>query len=1130
MSIIRKYFILIVLLQACRGNDKQRIRDDSLPLYAPPLTVALDTTNGYTINSITGDSIKPLLNSLNETIKTGIAVPFNAVVVDNLNVTRPTISRVIANPEIIIESNVHPAPAKLTMARLDTTQLTTITCGPITAQPFTGTKMPFHEPAPVKAQPLRFKDAATANIQYLDVDQGMSNSYIQSLLEDKNGNLWFGTDGAGISKYDGVHFTHYSEKEGLSNNTACSMIEDSKGNLWIGTNDGLNKFDGKNFTRFPEKAFGGKIYSITQDSKGNIWFCTNNGVSRYDGNNFIQYSMRQGLPGDTVMACMEDSKGNLWFGTIHGAARFNYKNFTHFTKKDGLVNDRVSSLLEDSHGNIWFGSNDGIAKYDGNNISFYTGKEGLSSNLVSSLSEDTNGNIWIATAYGGINKFDGKNFTHYNQAEGLSHNKVRAMIQDHCGNIWLGTDGGGVNKLNPAGFSYLSHNDVLTNNRVRPIIKDKKGNTWFGTEGAGIGKYNAAAFAGAATGFTYYEKRHGSLFNGQRSLLADKKGNIWIGDRNGITKYDGQKFITYTLYEEFAGNVIFSMLEDRKGNLWFGTSADGLYKYDGKDFIHYSEKAELSSKKIFVIHEDKKGNLWFGTEDGGISKYDGTRLINYTEKEGFFGKAVTSIIEDEKGSLWLGTLGAGVCRFDGKFFTYYTEKEGLSNNYVWLLIKDTSGRTWAGTDKGLNCFISSNNKYVIYNYGLQDGLKAIDFNLHSACIDNNNCIWWGTGKNIVIKDMGKVFKPFNVRSIKLNHIDINDRFYDYRNLADSLNKKITFGNVLPFSNYPEGLKLSYDLNHLTFHFSAIDWSAPDKIKYSYRMAGLDEKWSNPSEETMADYRSLSHGNYQFQVRAIGQSQVWTEPFSYSFTIRPAWWQTGWFKALLVAVALLIIFLIVRFIYFYQLRKQKTVMEKQLAVQYERQRISAEMHDDIGAGLSGIRLMTEMARMRLKDDESISEIEKIYNSVGDISSKMKEVIWSLNTENDSLDNLLSYLQKQARQMMENYPGSFTITMPEQVPDIKIGGETRRHIYLTIKESLHNIIKHSGADKVNLTIACEDKLIIRISDNGKGINTGESSNAGNGLKNMRNRMQKIGGKFSLENEDGLTLLFEVPLKPV
>jgi len=409
-------------------------------------------------------------------------------------------------------------------------------------------------------------------------------------------------------------------------------------------------------------------------------------------------------------------------------------------------------------------------------------------------------------------------------------------------------------------------------------------------------------------------------------------------------------------------------------------------------------------------------------------------------------------------------------------------------------------------------------------------LKAIDFNLHSACIDNNNRIWWGTGKNIAIKDLNTDLKTYNVSSLKLNYLEINERFYDYRNLPDSLSKKITLSNVIPFSNYPEGLKLSYDFNHLSFHFSAIDWSAPDKIKYSYRMVGLDEKWSKPSEQTMADYRNLSHGKYQFQVRAIGQSQVWTEPFSYSFTIRPAWWQTWWFKALVIAAALVFVFFIVRFIYYYQLRKQRTAMEKQLAVQYERQRISAEMHDDIGAGLSGIRLLTEMTKNKVKDEQAAEEVEKIYQSVGDISSKMKEVIWSLNTENDSLPNLISYIQKQARLWLENYSCQLTVELPETIPNVEISGETRRNILLLVKEATHNIIKHSGANKVDIKMDCNNgQFIIIVADNGKGIDEKQNDNSGNGMKNMRQRIEKLNGKFFIKSQEGLTLTFEIPIQP-
>jgi len=202
------------------------------------------------------------------------------------------------------------------------------------------------------------------------------------------------------------------------------------------------------------------------------------------------------------------------------------------------------------------------------------------------------------------------------------------------------------------------------------------------------------------------------------------------------------------------------------------------------------------------------------------------------------------------------------------------------------------------------------------------------------------------------------------------------------------------------------------------------------------------------------------------------------------------------------------------------------MEKQLAVQLERQRISTEMHDDIGAGLSGVRLLTEITKSKLRDSDSTNEIDQIYQSVGDISAKMREVIWSLNTENDSLSGLIGYLQSQARLMMEHYTAKLQVSIPEHIPDITMNGEIRRQIYLSVKEALHNIIKHSGASEVHLTISCNQKLVIILADNGKGIDPGKINNGGNGLKNMQKRMQDINGTLTINYKKGLILTFEIP----
>ncbi len=1153
MSNYLKYFSLVLLVIGCTENSDHPANED-IQFYAAPLTVALNTNEGYSINQLTGDSIKPLVNAAGDTFKTGVTVPLFSQIIGK-EILQPKIIKGVQEIKTIIPGNVSPVPDKLPVFPVDTTRLKKVKLGegdpsfvlrnsygivptgvPIAV---TGKKMPFSEPHPVKAGPMRYKDNATASIQYLDVEQGLGYSYITAIYAEKNGNIWVGVDGLGISKYDGINITTYSTKEGLSDNFVRSIMEDRNNNLWIGTLGGVTCFDGKNFTQYTEKEGlpSNEVLSILEDRKGNIWFGTAKGLTKYDGKYFRNYAEKEGLPPGAVYKCVEDKNGDLWLGTYYGAVKFHGNSFTYYTPKDGLAGYIVSTLLEDKSGNIWFSSSgEGVSMFDGKQFTRFTKKEGLSDDLIWSLLEDKDGNIWFSTSDGGLNKYDGKYFTHYNKEQGLSNSKVRAMTKDRSGNLWLATEGGGVNKINITSFNYQVPEDLVDNNRIRPILKDKKGNLWFGTENANVGKLNVENSGGKEKIFSYYNLQDQFLERGQRSLLQDKKGNIWIGTTGaGIIKYDGKIFTNYSLGTNPAMQSIYDMLEDKKENIWFGTPDGSIVRYDGKDFVLCTTNNGLPGSIIYSMLEDSKGNIWFCTEGAGVYKYDGTNLIDYTEKEGLFSKNVMSIAEDDKGNIWLGTSGAGVCMFDGKNFTYYTEQQGLSNNNVWSVFCDSAKQLWVGTDKGLTLFVPKKDTiqnlkigYWVYNFASHDGLKASDFNLHSVCVDKDDHIWWGTGKSVPSFDLKRGFHPDSIRSLSLNYIEINERFYDFRNLPDSAAKKITCSDVIPFTNCPEKLSVSYDLNHLSFHFSAIDWSAPDKIKYSYRIIGLDEKWSKPTEETMAGYRNLSHGNYQFQVRAIGQSQIWTKPFTYNFTIRPAWWQTWWFKALVIAVVLFLLFLTGRFIYRYKLRQQRVLLEKQLAVQYERQRISAEMHDDIGAGLSGIRLLTEMTKSKVKDEQISGEVEKIYQSVGDISSKMKEVIWSLNAENDALINLISYIQKQVRHWLENYPCQLGFGLPGIIPDIVISGEARRNIFLVVKEAVHNIIKHSGADKVDIKISCDGKLVIIVADNGNGIGGEQIKNDGNGMKNMHQRIQKLNGKMFINNHEGFTLTFEIPLQ--
>lgn len=1114
-------------------------------LYERPAVYKLDTIKGYTINPITGDSIKPLLNSLGKIVRTGVSYTIAGKQVEEREFNNPEIINDKSIEKSTVETNSHPLQGKLEIVPAQPRELSSVALSPnadsiIVDQSnhilflhekidVTSKKIALHEPKPVKIQPMRYKDNALLDIQYLDISQGLAFSYIYAMCQDKKGNLWLGTD-YGLCKYDGTYLTTYTEKEGLINNKVNSIAEDKQGRLWIGTYGGVTVFDGNSFLQFADKdgLLAGLTGNIKQDSNGNMWITVETvGMVGYNGDTFIFYRTKSNLGEKVAPGFFVDDKGLCWFLTPKGLIRHKENRFTYFAPGSHIL-DGIVTAVEDNNGNTWFFSmTHGITKYDGNYFTHYTKENGLSDNPIMSIMVDRNDNLWIGTRYEGLNKFDGNNFTTYNSEYGMPEDKMSCTIEDKQGNIWVGTMGGGVCKLNDNGFTEKIPLGKLNNSRVRPIIKDNLGHLWLGTEGGGLYSYDGV-------NLVKHIDRNIDNIHGFRSALVDKQNNLWFGEHEGagFYKYDYKKFRYYISPSKTSSNL--SLFEDRNGIIWIGTTREGVVAFNGSSSIYYNESTGFPSNKVFVTKQDKKGNLWFGTEGGGLIKFDGKVFAVFSEKEGLFSNSITSIVEDKEGNLWLGTLETGLCKFDGNNFTYYTQKQGLAFNTIWSLKEDAGGQIWVGTDNGLSVLIpqkdttgSNKKNYAIHSFGLQDGLKSTDFNLNGVCIDNTNRIWWGTGKAIITRDLTIPFASDKPQSLKLSYIEVNDEFVDYRHEADSTKENTSYSNIQPFQNYPQYLTLPYNQNHLTFYFSAIDWNAPHKIKYSYRLLGLDDKWSILSSETHADFRNLFHGDYELQVMAIGESNEWTDALIYKFSIRPAWWQTWWFKIIAAVLTLFTVFVMVRFIYLYRLRKQKASLEKQLAVQLERQRISAEMHDDIGAGLSGVRLLTELTKNKISDGEAAGDMEKIYQSVGDISSRMKEVIWSLNAENDSLNNLVHFIVKQVKAQLEHYPAELKINLPSFIPAIPLSGEARRNIFLAVKEAANNIIKHSGATKVELEITCDEQMKISIADNGKGVNSDAINDTGNGLKNMRQRMKALGGIMEIKNNNGFIIRFVIPL---
>ena len=667
-----------------------------------------------------------------------------------------------------------------------------------------------------------------AHFTNFSTEDGLAYSAISCGWQDKKGQLWFGTYGGGISRYDGTGFTTFNTEQGLAGSEITCIGEDNDGNLWFGTtNNGLSRYDGIGFITYTTAngLADNTISSIVNDKNGKLWFATLGGVSCYDGTKFTTIDTSNALPKNTVTMIAEDKNGNLWFATFGGGVcRYDGKNFSTFTTRDGLPTNYVLSVAQDGNGNLWFGTHErGVVRYgvrmddtarQGKIFTTYTTEDGLANNTVNAIAVDEDGNPWFATNGGGVSRYDGKKFTTLTTEQGLANNTVHSITKDKYGNLWFGTYGGGVSRYNGKALSILTSKQGLPENMVMTLREDKKGNLWFGTFGSGVICYDGKQFINFTTS-------QGLADNTVSSIGEDKDGNLWFGTKNfGVSRYDGTSFTTYTTTQGLAQIGVFSITEDKNGNLWFGTYGRGISRFDGVSFTTFTTEQGLphyenglADYPVGSIIQDKKGDIWFGTSGGGVSRYNGKSFTTFTTAQGLAHNFVTSIIEDKSGNLWFGTFGGGISRYDGSSFTSFTTSQGLPDNNVISIVEDEQGALWIGTNKGFSGLkfktpINENQPPAIREAGLlnvsNEQLKNYEpvweiFNIetgypvkdlvYNACIkklklpygnkEDVGTFWAGCGDAKVIRFEPKAVNehidppPVFIQSVKVNEATVN---------------------------------------------------------------------------------------------------------------------------------------------------------------------------------------------------------------------------------------------------------------------------------------------------------------------------------------------------------------------
>ena len=495
--------------------------------------------------------------------------------------------------------------------------------------------------------------------------------------------------------------------DGMSSLLVHAILQDRKGDIWFGTQQGATRFDGHELTTF-SRADGlpaGTIQSIFEDRSGDMWFgsgwfnVTGHGVARYDGETVTTYTTADGLVHNSVECIAQDRSGQMWFGTYGGVSRFDGKRFTNYTVEDGLADNPVQSIVEDRNGTMWFGTGfgrsggiiSGLTRYDGERFETFRVEDGLPGNWIDSLLEDGAGNLWIGTHNKGLARYDGETF----HALGSDSPGIRiwAMDEGDDGSLWFGTEKG-ISSYREGQWSVEASIDGYPHVDVYSLLVDRNGHIWNSTAGGKIGMFSGRHSCTFTT-------EDGLTSNDVTRITEDSRGNIWILTGLAVSRWDGERFHIYSSAVGLPGDVVRHVFEDTRGHLWFATSA-GATRYDGHAYTNFTTEDGLPHNSTLGVLEDSRGNIWVWTR-GGVGVYNGERFTAITVKDGLPHNRVGTMLEDGQGNVWIGTPG-GLSRYDGTDLTTYTTRDVLPAGYIFPTLVDSKGGVWLQTLRGMARF------------------------------------------------------------------------------------------------------------------------------------------------------------------------------------------------------------------------------------------------------------------------------------------------------------------------------------------------------------------------------------------------------------------------------------------
>jgi signal transduction histidine kinase/streptogramin lyase len=755
---------------------------------------------------------------------------------------------------------------------------------------------------------------------------------------------------------------------------------------------------------------------------------------------------------------------------------------------------------------------------------------------------DSRGGLWVLHYGDGLWHVDAHGRTsHVRKAQGLPNALVECWFEDREGNLWLGLHGGGLACVRAPTFHTVwpagdEHPGACT------VCEDKAGDLWFGTSASTVLRRRGGEFSR----FTPPVEPAAGMAGFGAVVFPGDAGKLWVGSvGNGVVTLENETFARPFPSSDI-GTVARVIFRDGSGRVWIG-SEFGLFCWEGEKLRRITPEEGFPAAFVLAITEDAAGNLWIGTALGELWRHQDGRFTNYrpldtpTTAQAFAaaggadplkernrgtlsgGERFWALHADAGGAVWIGTLGGGLLRFEDGKFTRYTTRDGLPNEHISQILEDGRGQLWLGTRGGivrvskkmLNWFARGETSSVPFvNYGKFDGLPTAECaggNQPACWRSRDGNLWFATAKGAVW---------VNPKELPVNALPppvvIEEILVDGRRAAEDGQP-----SERPAVPLPARLTVSPGRHYLNFKFTALSLTSPDKVRFKWRLAGLEEDWGRASDRRFASYSFVPPGDYEFQVQACNNDGVWNETgAAIKLTVRPYFWQTWWFKVVAGAAGLVGLFGAGLTVQRRRHHARMRVLERQHALERERTRIASDIHDQVGAKLTKIGKLTDfLDRQSAVAAPHQPVLHAVADTTRNIVRTMDEIVWAVNPQNDTLDNVVNYLVHYTEEFLGPAGVSCEMEVPLEVSHTPVSAEVRHNLFMATLEALNNAVKHGRPTRVRLHLVMTgNRLALSLEDDGCGFNPEVRLAGRNGLENMRQRIESAGGRFQLTSAPG------------